>query len=67
MPTKCKSLPSLLPTQSHRLYALCSKERIEQRGAIAKDVNLDVQIFKPQLRLNLLETILNVKNKQSSK
>jgi hypothetical protein len=23
------------------------KERIEQRGAIAKDINLDVQLFRP--------------------
>ena len=36
-----------------------SKERIEMRGSIAKDVNLDVQIFRPQQRLNLLETIIN--------
>ena len=27
-----------------------SKERIEQRGAIAKDVSLDVQIFRPVVR-----------------
>ena len=29
------------------------------RGAIAKDVNLDVQIFRPQQRQNLLETIIS--------
>ena len=38
------------------------------RGSIAKDVNLDVQIFRPQQRLNLLETIINSnKNYKSSK
>jgi len=35
------------------------KEKIEKRGPIAKDVNLDVQIFVPQLKQNLLETILS--------
>jgi len=34
-------------------------ERIEQRGSIAKDVNLDVQIFVPQQKMNLLDTILS--------
>lgn len=34
------------------------KERIEVRGAIAKDVNLDVQIFKPKVKMNLLESII---------
>ena len=38
---------------------LCSKERIELRGAIAKDVNLDVQIFKPKVKQNLLESIIS--------
>ena len=34
------------------------KERIEIRGPIAKDVNLDVQIFKPKIKQNLLESII---------
>lgn len=38
---------------------ICSGERIEQRGSIAKDVNLDVQIFVPQQKMNLLDTILS--------
>jgi len=32
----------------NELITVARKEKIEQRGAIAKDVNLDVQIFKPQ-------------------
>lgn len=38
------------------------KERIEKRGAIAKDVTLDVQIFKPTLAKSLLDEI--TQNKQ---
>jgi len=33
------------------------KQRIEQRGPIAKDVNLDVHFLKPNLQLNLLDEI----------
>lgn len=33
------------------------KERIALRGAIAQEVNLDVQIFKPKVKQNLLEII----------
>lgn len=42
------------------------KERIEHRGAIAKDVNLDVQILRPPTRLNLLETILQGNKRQQT-
>ncbi len=34
-----------------------SKERIEKRGPIAKDVTLDVQVFKPTLAKSLLDEI----------
>lgn len=34
------------------------KERIALRGAIAQEVNLDVQIFKPKVKQNLLESII---------
>lgn len=33
------------------------KDRIEARGSIAKDVNLDVHFLKPNLKLNLLDEI----------
>ena len=39
------------------LYDLFSKERIEKRGPIAKDVTLDVQVFKPTLAKSLLDEI----------
>jgi len=41
---------------------LFSKDRIEKRGPIAKDVTLDVQIFKPLLAKSLLDEI--TQNKQ---
>lgn len=44
-----------------------SGERIEQRGSIAKDVNLDVQIFVPQQKMNLLDTILSGGKSRPSK
>ena len=34
------------------------KPRIEKRGAMAKDVNLDVKLLKPQMKLNLLDDII---------
>ena len=42
----------------YQLEMTYSKERIEVRGPIAKDVNLDVQIFKPKVKQNLLESII---------
>ena len=47
------------------VLSLISKERIESRGAIAKEVNLDVQIFRPQQKFSLLDTILQVNKKHS--
>jgi len=33
------------------------KERIEKKGAIARDVTLDVQLFKPKVAKSLLDEI----------
>ena len=52
------SVVKLKPIHNLCVLFTFSKERIELRGAIAKDVSLDVQIFRPQHRLNLLETII---------
>jgi hypothetical protein len=37
------------------------KERIEKRGPIAKDVTLDVQLFKPQAPRSLFDEVMNRK------
>ena len=63
MQTKCKWQQRWLTL----IFVCFSKERIEHRGAIAKDVNLDVQILRPPTRLNLLETILQGNKRQQSK
>jgi len=33
------------------------KERIEKKGAIARDVTLDIQLFKPKVAKSLLDEI----------
>lgn len=53
--TASRTCKCLLPHPS-------SEDRIKQRGPIASDVNLDVQIFKPKIRLNLLDEITRKKH-----
>jgi hypothetical protein len=42
-----------------------SAKRIEQRGSIAKDVTLDVQVFKHKIQMSLLDEITKNKNGKS--
>ena len=55
--------------RSHvRVFSLIefSVRRIEQRGNIAKDVTLDVQVFKHKIQMSLLDEITKNKNGKSA-